>query len=146
MQAMEQPLEASQADIDAFLGRNGGVMRYHHINFLSNEEAKKKDGWLGIYYSLQAQIKRIGDHISKPDLEEQKRLEWRGILQNIIMDLCHITIFYKERIHKDDMRAIIQQIHFLRFIHPIGEAHIEADLVFKEKLVRAIVTIAKQLE
>ena len=143
---MEQRYEVNQADIDAFLGRNGGVMRYHHINFLSNEEAKKIDGWKGIYYSLQAQIKRIGDYIIKPDLEEQKRLEWRGILQNIIMDLCHVTIFYKERIDKNDMRAIIQQLHFLRFMHPIGEAYVEADLVFKEKLIRAMVTIAKQLE
>lgn len=143
---MEQPLEVNQVDIDAFLNRNGGIMRYHYNNFLSNDEAKKNDGWLGIYYSLQAQIKRLGEHITKPELDEQKRLECRGILQNIIMDLCHITIFYKERIEKNHRQSIMQQLHFLRFMHPIGEAHVEADVVFKDKLLRAIITIGKQLE
>lgn len=143
---MEQPYEVNQADIDAFLNRNGGIMRYHYNNFLSNDEAKKIDGWLGIYYSLQAQIKRIGDYINDPELDEDKRIEWRKILQNIIMDLCHITIFYKERIEKNHRQAIVQQIHFLRFMHPIGEAHVEADVVFKDKLLRAIITIGKQLE
>lgn len=140
---MDQPLEPTQADIDDFLDHNGDIMKFHHINFNSNVEKEKQEGWRGIYLSLRVQIDRCCKFSLDDTKSAEERATWRSKAHMIILDLCNVTIFYKEKITKAYHEEIIRLLYGLRFQHPIGEAYIESDLIFKEKVVRAIATIAR---
>jgi hypothetical protein len=140
---MEQPLEPTQSDIDDFLGNNGHIMKFHYDRFNSNGVKEKQEGWNGIYMSLRVQIDRCCKFSLDLNETEEDRATWRSKAQMIILDLCNVAIFYKEKITKAYHEDIIRLLYVLRFQHPIGEAYIESDLIFKEKIVRAIATLGR---
>lgn len=138
-------IESTQADIDVFLGHNTHIMRAYYSEFLKDEKESMKYGWEGIYMSLLAQVKRTCDWSVDATLTEEQRAEARRKAHLIIMDLCHVANFFKNRITKADLTEIIRLIYSLRFQHPIGEAHVEADLIFKQNVVRFIYTLNKHI-
>ena len=138
-------IESTQEDIDVFLGHNTQIMRAYYYAFINDQKESIKLGWDGIYMSLLAQIKRTCDWSIDATLTEAQRTEARRKAHLIIMDLCHVSNFFKNRISKEDLIEITRLIYSLRFQHPIGEAHVEADLIFKENVVRVIYTLNKHI-
>ena len=145
-----KPLEVTQNDIDWFLGDHSGVMKAYYKAFIGdpemNKHFSKEAGWNGVYASLRTQIERKSAWSIDPERSEEERASWRAQAQNSILYLCYVTIFNKEKIDKATMTAIYSVIHMMRFMHPIGEAEVEADLVFKDKVVSALLAIGNALK
>ncbi len=146
---MPKPLEVSQNDIDSFLADHGGVMKLYYKAFIGDEDANrhfsKAEGWNGVYASLRTQIERKSAWSIDPARSEEERASWRTQAQTSIMNLCYVTIFHKEKINKATMTEIFGLIQMMRFMHPIGEALVEADLIFKDKVVAALLAIGNAL-
>ncbi len=141
-----QDLETTQADIDTFLGHNTHIMRAYYDKFMKDDAESIKFGWEGIYLSLQVQIKRTCGWSIDPSLTEEQRKDARNKAHMIIMDLCHVANFFKNKISNADITQIVRLLYSLRFQHPIGEAHVEADHVFKDNVVRAIQVLSKHID
>ena len=140
-----QDFESTQADIDTFLGHNTHIMRAYYTEFLKENSESIQHGWEGIYLSLQVQVQRTCGWSIDPTLTPAQREESRRKAHMIIMDLCHVANFFKHKIPKEDLVKILRLLYSLRFQHPIGEALVEADLVFKDNVVRAIYTLGNHL-
>ena len=145
-----KPLEVTQNDIDWFLGDHAGPMKAYYAAFIGdeamNKHFSKEEGWNGVYVSLRTQIDRKSAWSIDPERSEEERTMWRKQAQNSILYLCYVTIFNKEKIDKVTMTTIYNIIHMMRFVHPIGEAYVEEDLVFKDKVVSALLAIGNALK
>ncbi len=145
-----KPLEVTQNDIDWFLGDHGGLMKAYYLAFIGdaemNKSFSKEQGWNGVYLSLKTQIERKSAWSIDIARSEEERSTWRSQAQNSILYLCYVTIFHKDKINKATMTEIYGIIHMMRFMHPIGEAEVEADLVFKDKVVAALLAIGNALK
>ncbi len=145
-----EPLEVTQNDIDSFLADHGGLMKAYYLAFIGDEDANKhfskEKAWEGIYLSLRTQVERKSAWSIDPARSEEERATWRAQGQTSILNLCYVTIFHKDKIDKATMTNIYGIIHMMRFMHPIGEALVEADLVFKDKVVSALLAIGNALK
>ena len=142
-----KPLEVTQNDIDKFLSVHGGLMRAYHMSYIGTANVfSKVDAWRGIYLSLRVQIERKSADSINPALTEAERAEWRKQAQESILNLCYVTIFHINTIDKATLTDICRILSMMRFQHPIGEALVEADLVFKDKVVSAIVAIGNRIK
>ena len=142
-----KPLEVTQNDIDTFLSHHGGLMRAYYMSFIGTANTfSKEEAWRGIYFSLKIQIERKSADSINPALTEAERAEWRQSAQDAILNLCYVTIFHKDKIDKATLTDICRILSMMRFQHPIGEALVEADLIFKDKVVSAILAIGNALK
>ncbi len=146
---MPKPLEVTQNDIDSFLADHGGLMKAYYLAFTGDPEmgkhVSKEKAWEGIYLSLRTQVERKSAWSIDPDRSEEERATWRAQAQTSILNLCYVTIYHKDKIDQATMTNIYRIIHMMRFMHPIGEALVEADLVFKDKVVSALLAIGNAL-
>jgi hypothetical protein len=142
-----KPLEVTQNDIDTFLNHHSGLMAAYYMSFIGTANTfSKEEGWNGVYVSLRTQIERKSAWSIDPARSEEERASWRQSAQDAILNLCYVTIFHKDTIDKVTMTKIFGLIQMMRFMHPIGEAEVEADLVFKDKVVSALLAIGNALK